>query len=192
MPSIPNHFILLFCVSVFCCCWIYFIFFFFSFFSRLYYFLYCRWWLLGSGLALMMVRLVLFDQFFICRHSPVDEISLSNGFSVQFLRVAHRTHANNWSEWPYKYVTSLIIIVRAFRAENVRCRFYIDFCLSVCMFYSQIFFCYNVVVLLPLPHCYCWHRHFFFSVSTSVLCVCVFLMPFVEFCSKNICFFFLV
>lgn len=36
-----------------------------------------------------------------------------------------RTHANNWSEWPYKYVTSLIIIVRAFRAENVPLGFYI-------------------------------------------------------------------
>lgn len=72
-------------------------------------------------------------QLFMCRHRS-QRYRCRMVFPFNFC-VLPRTHANNWSEWPYKYVTSLTIIVRAFLVLKMLRRFYIN-CVSVCVFFS--------------------------------------------------------
>lgn len=72
-------------------------------------------------------------QLFMCRHRS-QRYRCRMVFPFNFC-VLPRTHANNWSEWPYKYVTSLTIIVRAFLVLKTLRRFYIN-CVSVCVFLS--------------------------------------------------------
>lgn len=127
----------------------------------------CSWHGHRMLLMLLLRFYILCRVFHMSPFSAVDDIVVGMVFPSNFC-VLPRTHANNWSEWPYKYVTSLIIIVRAFRAENVSSFFYIN-CLYVANsssnFFPDICGCVDVVLLAASATTDDWMLSLAFTIS---------------------------
>ena len=161
-------------------------------------------------LMLLMLQLGLYSvQFFMCRHSfgrrQQNVVGCRfNGPIFAYYKplfpsrnniISKRTHANNWSEWPYKYVTSLIIIVRAFRAENTPL-YKLWMCVCICVF--VLHFVHSFIVFFCFCCCLCFclgfvalHRPLLVILTTAKtiykithslsLGVCVFILILVYF-----------